>query len=153
MIMKKWTLVVFLLLNGTALLAQQTGMNNSGAIRMIPSYNIMDNLNRSKDFTVLVSMIEGAGLSDTFKDLGPFTFFAPNNRAFEKLPAGTVDTLLKSSHKTELNYLILSHTIAGRLTIKEIAAQIRTNTMGRLPLQRWRIQSWLHGLMRTGTSN
>jgi len=87
----------------------------------------MDNLSRTKDFTVLVSMIEGAGLSETFRGSGPITLFASNNRAFEKLPAGAVDTLLKPNHKSDLVRLVLSHAVADRLTIKEIAAQIKAN--------------------------
>src|SRR5471030_2061302 len=125
MAMKKWIAAVFMLLNGTVLLAQQVSTYNSGEIRMTSSSNLMDNLSRTKDFTVLVSMIEGAGLSETFRGSGPITLFAPNNRAFEKLPAGAVDTLLKPNHKSELNSLILSHAIADRLTIKDIAAQIK----------------------------
>jgi uncharacterized surface protein with fasciclin (FAS1) repeats len=127
MAMKKMFVVVFMLLKGTLLFAQQTNTYSSGEIRMTSSNNMMDNLNRSRDFTVLVSMIEGAGLSETFRGSGPITLFAPNNRAFEKLPAGTVDTLLKSDHQSDLVHLILSHAVAGGLTIKEITAQIRAN--------------------------
>jgi len=116
-----------MLLNGTVLLAQQVSTYNSGEIRMTSSSNLMDNLSRTKDFTVLVSMVECAGLSETFRGSGPITLFASNNRAFEKLPAGAVDTLLKPNHKSDLVRLVLSHAVADRLTIKEIAAQIKAN--------------------------
>ena len=124
--MKKWIALVFFLVNGTFLFAQEINSYGSGEIKMASSGSMLDNLSRSKDFTILVSMINNADLAETFKGAGSVTLFAPNNRAFEKLPAGLVDTLLKPNHKSELSYLILSHAVAGRLNIRQIIAQIKT---------------------------
>ncbi len=94
---------------------------------MTSSNDIVENINLSKDYSLLVTAIEDAGLTQTFKSKGPITFFAPTNQAFSKLPAGEMDTLLKPSHKYDLNYLITYHAIAGKLTVKDIQRKINAN--------------------------
>ena len=70
-----------------------------GGAPMYPSKNIVQNAVNSKDHTTLVAAVKAAGLVDTLQSAGPFTVFAPTNDAFAKLPAGTVDTLLKPENK------------------------------------------------------
>jgi uncharacterized surface protein with fasciclin (FAS1) repeats len=118
--MKKWLVLITITLSGTVLVAQNISRSS-----MIPSNDIIKNLNRAKEFSVLLSAIDAAGLTQIFKSTGPLTFFAPTNQAFEKLPKGLLDTLLKPNHKTELNYLLSSLIITGRFTIKNIVARIK----------------------------
>jgi len=95
--------------------------------KMISSNDIIENIAKSKEYTTLVSVIEDAGLTETFKSKGPITVFAPTNKAFEKLPAGELDTLLKPAHKLDLSYLLTYHAVAGRLTARDIARKINAN--------------------------
>jgi uncharacterized surface protein with fasciclin (FAS1) repeats len=73
-----------------------------GGREMYPTKNIIQNAVNSADHTTLVAAVKAAGLVDTLEGKGPFTVFAPTNEAFEKLPAGTVDTLLKPENKAKL---------------------------------------------------
>src|SRR4249920_2342517 len=73
-----------------------------GGAAMYPNKDIVDNAVNSKDHTTLVAAVKAAGLVETLKGKGPFTVFAPTNAAFEKLPAGTVDTLVKPESKATL---------------------------------------------------
>ena len=75
---------------------------NVGGAPMYPSKNIIQNAVNSKDHTTLVAAVKAAGLVDTLQGPGPFTVFAPTNAAFGKLPAGTVDNLLKPENKAAL---------------------------------------------------
>lgn len=95
-----------------------------GGAAMFPSKDIIDNAVQSKDHTTLVAAVKAAGLVDTLKGPGPFTVFAPTNEAFAKLPAGTVDTLLKPENKQKLTSVLTYHVVAGRLDSKAIAAAI-----------------------------
>ncbi len=85
-----------------------------GGAAMYPSKDIIDNAVNSKDHTTLVTAVKAAGLVDTLKGKGPFTVFAPTNAAFAKLPAGTVDMLLKADHKKMLTGILTYHVVAGR---------------------------------------
>jgi uncharacterized surface protein with fasciclin (FAS1) repeats len=96
-----------------------------GGAPMFPSKDIIDNAVNSKDHTTLVTAVKAAGLVDTLKGKGPFTVFAPTNTAFEKLPAGTVDTLLKPENKTMLSGVLTYHVVAGKMDSKAIAAAIK----------------------------
>ena len=87
---------------------------------MYPSKNIIQNAVNSKDHTTLVAAVKAAGLVDTLQGPGPFTVFAPTNDAFEKLPAGTVDTLLKPENKDKLDEVLTYHVVAGRMTAKDL---------------------------------
>jgi uncharacterized surface protein with fasciclin (FAS1) repeats len=87
-----------------------------GGAPMYPSKNIVENAVNSKDHTTLVAAVKAAGLVDTLASAGPFTVFAPVNAAFAKLPAGTVDTLLKPENKGTLTTVLTYHVVPGRLT-------------------------------------
>jgi len=86
-----------------------------GGAAMFPSRNIIQNAVTSKDHTTLVAAVKAAGLVDTLEGKGPFTVFAPTNAAFGKLPAGTVDTLVKPESKATLTKILTYHVVPGRL--------------------------------------
>src|SRR5580693_2944710 len=96
-----------------------------GGAAMYPSKNIIENAVNSKDHTTLVAAVKAAGLVDTLESAGPFTVFAPTNEAFAKLPAGTVDTLLKPENKAMLTKVLTYHVVAGKLGTKELAKAIK----------------------------
>jgi uncharacterized surface protein with fasciclin (FAS1) repeats len=89
---------------------------NVGGAPMYPSKNIIQNAVNSKDHTTLVAAVKAAGLVDTLSGPGPFTVFAPTNSAFGKLPAGTVDTLLKPENKGTLTTVLTYHVVPGRIS-------------------------------------
>ena len=95
-----------------------------GGAPMYPSKNIIQNAVNSKDHTTLVAAVKAAGLVDTLSGKGPFTVFAPTNDAFAKLPAGTVDTLLKPENKDALVGVLTYHVVPGRYTAKDIMAMV-----------------------------
>jgi uncharacterized surface protein with fasciclin (FAS1) repeats len=86
-----------------------------GGAAMYPSKNIIENAVHSKDHTTLVTAVKAAGLVDTLEGKGPFTVFAPTNAAFGKLPAGTVDNLLKPENKKTLTKILTYHVVPGKL--------------------------------------
>jgi uncharacterized surface protein with fasciclin (FAS1) repeats len=86
-----------------------------GGAAMFPSKNIIQNAVNSKDHTTLVAAVKAAGLVDTLEGKGPFTVFAPTNAAFGKLPAGTVDTLVKPENKATLTKILTYHVVPGKL--------------------------------------
>jgi uncharacterized surface protein with fasciclin (FAS1) repeats len=96
-----------------------------GGAAMYANKTIVDNAVNSKDHTTLVAAVKAAGLVDTLSGPGPFTVFAPTNEAFAKLPAGTVDTLVKPENKDMLTKILTYHVVAGRMTAKDIAAAIK----------------------------
>jgi uncharacterized surface protein with fasciclin (FAS1) repeats len=96
-----------------------------GGAPMYPSKNIVENAVNSKDHTTLVAAVKAAGLVDTLEGSGPFTVFAPTNEAFARLPAGTVDSLLKPENKGMLTAILTYHVVPGRLTEADIDAKIR----------------------------
>jgi uncharacterized surface protein with fasciclin (FAS1) repeats len=100
---------------------------NVGGAPMYPSKNIIQNAVNSKDHTTLVAAVKAAGLVDTLQGLGPFTVFAPTNAAFAKLPAGTVDGLLKPEAKGKLTAVLTYHVIPGRLSAKDLAEAAKKN--------------------------
>src|SRR5689334_8762926 len=91
-----------------------------GGAPMYPSKNIVDNAMHSKDHTTLVAAVKAAGLVETLQGQGPFTVFAPTNKAFDKLPAGTVDNLVKPENKSMLTNILTYHVVAGKLDAKEL---------------------------------
>ncbi len=97
-----------------------------GGAPMYPSKNIVENAVNSKDHTTLVAAVKAAGLVETLMSAGPFTVFAHTNAAFEKLPAGTVATLLKPENKEILTAILTYHVVAGRLDSKSIIRLIKT---------------------------
>ena len=96
-----------------------------GGKEMFPTKNIIENAVNSADHTTLVAAVKAAGLVDTLSGPGPFTVFAPVNAAFDKLPAGTVDNLLKPENKATLVKILTYHVVAGRLSASDIEKQIR----------------------------
>ena len=91
-----------------------------GGAAMFPSKNIVQNAVNSKDHTTLVAAVKAAGLVDTLESKGPFTVFAPTNAAFGKLPAGTVDTLVKPENKAALTKILTYHVVAGKLEASDL---------------------------------
>jgi uncharacterized surface protein with fasciclin (FAS1) repeats len=96
-----------------------------GGAAMFPSKTIVENAVNSPIHTTLVAAVKAAGLVDTLSSPGPFTVFAPTNDAFAKLPAGTVDTLVKPENKAALTKILTYHVVPGRLSAKDIAAGIK----------------------------
>jgi uncharacterized surface protein with fasciclin (FAS1) repeats len=96
-----------------------------GGAAMYPSKNIIENAVNSKDHTTLVAAVKAAGLVDTLEGPGPFTVFAPTDEAFAKLPAGTVDTLVKPENKADLVKILTYHVVAGKFTAAKIMAAIK----------------------------
>lgn len=131
-IMKKCVLAVFAMV-----FAFGFGINNAsaqemkndnpmvGGAAMYKTKDIVDNAVNSKDHTTLVAAVKAAGLVETLKGSGPFTVFAPTNAAFEALPAGTVDTLLKPENKAMLAKILTYHVVAGNMDSKSIAKAIK----------------------------
>jgi uncharacterized surface protein with fasciclin (FAS1) repeats len=95
-----------------------------GGQKMYASKDIIDNAVKSADHTTLVAAVKAAGLVDTLKGPGPFTVFAPTNEAFAKLPAGTVDTLVKPENKSTLVKILTYHVVPGTVTTMELKKQI-----------------------------
>jgi uncharacterized surface protein with fasciclin (FAS1) repeats len=96
-----------------------------GGAAMYPSRTIVENAVNSADHTTLVAAVQAAGLVETLSGAGPFTVFAPTNAAFAKLPAGTVDTLLKPENKAMLQTVLTYHVVPGRLTAADLMGRIR----------------------------
>jgi uncharacterized surface protein with fasciclin (FAS1) repeats len=96
-----------------------------GGQEMYPNKNIIQNAVKSSDHTTLVAAIKAAGLVGTLEGKGPFTVFAPTNEAFEKLPPGTVDSLLKPENKDKLTKILTYHVVAGKITAPMLAADIK----------------------------
>jgi uncharacterized surface protein with fasciclin (FAS1) repeats len=91
-----------------------------GGAAMLPSKNIVENAAKSKDHTTLVAAVKAAGLVDTLEGKGPFTVFAPTNAAFGKLPAGTVDNLVKPENKKTLTRILTYHVVPGKLEASDL---------------------------------
>lgn len=108
---------------GTSKAQEKTVM--VGGAPMYPSKNIVENAVNSKDHTTLVAAVKAAGLVETLEGPGPFTVFAPTNAAFDKLPKGTVETLLKPENKTALQGVLTYHVVAGKLDAKSLAQLIK----------------------------
>jgi uncharacterized surface protein with fasciclin (FAS1) repeats len=96
-----------------------------GGAAMFPYKNIIQNAVESKDHTTLVAAVKAAGLVDTLEGPGPFTVFAPTNEAFEKLPPGTVESLLKPENKATLLKVLTYHVVAGKLTEARLRSAIK----------------------------
>jgi uncharacterized surface protein with fasciclin (FAS1) repeats len=107
--------------------AQATGAASVvvGGRPMLPSRDIVDNAANSAEHTTLVTAVQAAGLVETLKGRGPFTVFAPVNDAFENLPEGTVQTLLRPENKAVLTGVLTYHVVPGRITAAELMRQIR----------------------------
>jgi uncharacterized surface protein with fasciclin (FAS1) repeats len=96
-----------------------------GGAAMYPTKTIVENAVNSPIHTTLVAAVKAAGLVDTLNSTGPFTVFAPTNDAFAKLPAGTVDTLVKPENKATLTKILTYHVVAGKISSRDLARMIK----------------------------
>jgi uncharacterized surface protein with fasciclin (FAS1) repeats len=119
----------------TAMMAENETMMDDGAMAggdtpmvggapMFPDKNVVENASTAGNLKTLVAAVGAAGLVDTLKGEGPFTVFAPDDDAFKKLPAGTVDTLLKPENKSKLAGVLTYHVVAGKLDTAELGKMI-----------------------------
>ncbi len=98
-----------------------------GGAEMYPTKNIVENAVNSKDHTTLVAAVKAAGLVETLESAGPFTVFAPTNEAFNMLPKGTVETLLKPENKAKLTAVLTYHVVAGKLSSMDLMKMVKDN--------------------------
>ena len=96
-----------------------------GGAEMYPTKNIIENAVNSKDHTTLVAAVKAAGLVETLQGDGPFTVFAPTNAAFDKLPKGTVETLLKPENKEKLQAVLTYHVVPGKVSSMDLVKMIK----------------------------
>ena len=122
--MKKIILTSLSLLFAVAVAVAQKPVEVGGA-PMYPTKNIIENAVNSKDHTTLVAAVKAAGLVETLQGAGPFTVFAPVNAAFDKLPAGTVENLLKPENKAILTSVLTYHVVAGKMSSADVAKAIK----------------------------
>jgi len=115
------------LLGGLAAAATLFAAENPtvGGAPMYADKNIVQNAMNSKDHTTLVAAVKAADLVGTLESKGPFTVFAPTNEAFDKLPLGTVDTLVKPENKKKLTGILTYHVVAGKVTAEALIAKIK----------------------------
>ncbi len=118
---------VVLAIVAIAVTSAVAGMKNPmvGGQEMYPTKNIIENAVNSADHTTLVAAVKAAGLVETLESPGPFTVFAPTNEAFAKLPAGTVDSLLKPENKATLARVLSYHVVAGTWSASDLKKQIK----------------------------
>lgn len=143
----KVAFAAFLFLSANVAFGQMEKTVEVGGAPMYPSKNIVENAVNSADHTTLVAAVKAAGLVETLQGAGPFTVFAPENSAFAKLPAGTVETLLKPENKGQLTAVLTYHVIAGKMGSKEIAAAIKKGD-GKAVLttvQGGKLTAWMKG--------
>ncbi len=123
--MKKLALVFVSALISVSSFAQMQKAPMVGGAVMSPSKNIVENASSSKDHTTLVTAVKAAGLVETLSSAGPFTVFAPTNAAFDKLPAGTVETLVKPESKEALTSILTYHVVPGKMSAADVLAMIK----------------------------
>jgi uncharacterized surface protein with fasciclin (FAS1) repeats len=112
-------------MNGASASASTQGTVTVGGAPMYATRNIIQNAINSRDHTTLVAAVKAAGLVDTLSGPGPFTVFAPTNAAFARLPAGTVETVLRPENRSMLQSVLTYHVVPGRLTAADLMARIR----------------------------
>ena len=117
--------ITFFSFSATEVAAQKEKTVTVGGAPMYPSKNIVENAVNSKDHTTLVAAVKAAGLVETLSGEGPFTVFAPTNKAFEALPAGTVDNLVKPENKATLTSILTYHVVSGKIDSKELMKMIK----------------------------
>jgi uncharacterized surface protein with fasciclin (FAS1) repeats len=101
------------------------GHSMVGGAAMYPAKTIVENASAAPNLTTLVAAVKAAGLVDTLASPGPFTVFAPTDDAFAKLPAGTVETLVKPENKGLLTTILTYHVVAGKVTAADVVALIK----------------------------
>ena len=122
---KKLLFLATAILFANASIAQSEKTVMVGGAAMYPTKNIVENAVNSKDHTTLVAAVKAAGLVATLQSAGPFTVFAPTNKAFGMLPTGTVDNLLKAENKPALTTVLTYHVVAGRYSSADLAKLIK----------------------------
>jgi uncharacterized surface protein with fasciclin (FAS1) repeats len=125
-IVKSFSLFIASFMMASASFAQEKTVEVGGT-PMYPSKNIVENAVNSKEHTTLVAAVTAAGLVETLQSAGPFTVFAPTNAAFAKLPAGTVETLVKPENKATLTAILTYHVVAGKIDSKTLVDLIKKN--------------------------
>ena len=118
-----------------------------GGAMMVPKLNIVQNAMNAKNVTTVVAAVKAAGLAETLSGPGPFTVFAPTNDAFNKLPKGTVDTLLKTENKDKLVSILTYHVVPGRYTSKDLKNGMTLTTVqgATLMIKRSGMNIWING--------
>lgn len=118
-----------------------------GGAAMYPGKNIIENAVNSKDHTTLVAAVKAAGLVETLSGKGPFTVFAPTNSAFDKLPKGTVEMLLKPENKSMLQSILTYHVVAGKMDAKDISKAIKAGNGKAIltTVQGGKLTAWMEG--------
>lgn len=126
------SLAIFAACTSSNKMKKMDGMDNNmsktvmvGGAEMYPTKNIVENAVNSKDHTTLVAAVKAAGLVETLSGTGPFTVFAPINSAFDALPAGTVETLLKPENKAKLTSVLTYHVVSGKLNSWDLVKMIK----------------------------
>ena len=122
---KKFLFVAAAVMFVNAAFAQTGKTIMVGGAAMYPTKNIVENAVNSKDHTTLVAAVKAAGLVETLQSAGPFTVFAPTNKAFEMLPSGTVDNLLMAENKPQLTTVLTYHVVAGKYNSMDLAKLIK----------------------------
>lgn len=122
---KKLFVVVIFTMFYNAGMAQMEKTVMVGGAAMYPSKNIVENAVNSKDHSTLVAAVKAAGLVETLMSAGPFTVFAPTNAAFNMLPAGTVENLVKPESKAALTGILTYHVVAGKVNAKDLVKMIK----------------------------
>ncbi|MCB9240398.1 MAG: fasciclin domain-containing protein [Flavobacteriales bacterium] len=128
------TIIALFTLSLTTSMAAAQDVTVVGGQKMYPEKNIIQNALNSGDHTTLVAAVQAAGLVETLKGDGPFTVFAPTNDAFENLPSGTVDNLLKKENKGQLVSVLTYHVVAGDYDYKALKKGIKKSD-GKLMLK------------------
>ena len=127
--MKKLTKMLLALALAVGVVGAQSAMAQKdpdvGGAPMYPNKTIVENAVNSPIHKTLVAAVKAAGLVDTLNGPGPFTVFAPTDDAFNKLPAGTVDTLTQPENKAQLTKILTYHVVKGRISSKELAKMIK----------------------------
>lgn len=131
--MNKLLLFLVVILNSSLAFAQKADLSSNKPVKvrnidggqMSPAKTIMENVSASPGFSTLTTIIKTADTTNIFSNNNPITIFAPDNKAFEKLPAGLLDTLLLPAHKAQLAGLLTYHAIAGKITSKDMDRQIK----------------------------
>jgi uncharacterized surface protein with fasciclin (FAS1) repeats len=144
----KVAIAAFVFLSANVAFAQMEKTVEVGGAPMYPSKNIVENAVNSADHTTLVAAVKAAGLVETLQTAGPFTVLAPDNAAFTKLPAGTVETLLKPENKGQLTAVLTYHVVAGKMGSKDIADAIKKGN-GKAVLttvQGGKLTAWMKGI-------
>lgn len=140
-------ILAMFLLQAFAAFGQKEKTVQVGGAPMYPSKNIVANAVNSKDHTTLVAAVQAAGLVETLQMQGPFTVFAPTNAAFDKLPAGTVESLVKPENKEKLTAILTYHVVAGKFGASEIMEAIKKGNGKAVftTVQGGKLTAWMKG--------